>query len=351
MPVRKHHVLVLFVAIAISAFAVPSNQTQNTIKEKYRNLEVGAFTIDKGVELPADLFTALPQEIVSQMQEKKVFDKVSAVSDANAVGNADAGVSVLRMTGVVTAFHPGSRKGRYFGGAFNPGAYTQIYATIQFVDATTNALIDESDVVGTLSGGFGGGDSKNVVKEFAESLVETTKYVVLKAPLAHGEGAPKIADDAVQETVELSDSGFNAAQAKVNELAGKGYRLARFRVTSYQTAELLMAKVSETGKYEYLLYRAMLPSNVQKELTKRSADGYRYRPHTVTMLKNKMFVIAERESSASPINYEYRVHATMLQSSAENNVREDQAQGFTLIDSRKTMENHHVLLLEKRVEK
>jgi hypothetical protein len=342
-------VLLLLLTSFVAAFATSADQTQNTIKEKYRNLEVGTFTIEKGIELPADYFATLPQEIVSQLEAAKLFEKVSTVSVDTATGSRAAVAPVLRMTGVITAFHPGSRKGRYFGGRFNPGAYTQIYAYIQYVDAATNTLIVENEVVGTLTSGLGGGNSKNVVHEFATSLVETTKFILLKPPLSSAD-EPANVEDAPCEKVELSESAFDAAQSKVNELAAKGYRLVSFKTTSYQTANLVMAKTGESAQYQYVFDKALLPTSVQKELTKKSLEGYRYRPHTMIMLKNHVFAIAERDAKAPASHYEYRLHATVLVSSAEKNIRDDQAKGFVLIDCRKTSENQHMLLLERKLE-
>jgi hypothetical protein len=349
--VRKNSLLLLL--IAFSVFAAASDQSQNTIKQKYRNLEVGAFTIEKGVDLPADYFAALPQEIVSQFQESKLFDRVST-APTNVGQTTDPSLPaspVLRMTGVITAFHAGSRKGRYFGGAFNPGAQTQIYAYVQYVDAATNALIVENEVVGTLSSGFGGGNSKNVVREFAESLVDTTKFIVLKPPLSAADEPPRVPDDAARETVELSDSTFDATLSRVNDLASKGYRLLSFKTTSYKTANLVMAKAADTAQYQYAFFKAIMPGNIEKELNGKSLEGYRYRPHTMILLKDRTFVIAERDASASPAHYEYRLHATMRVGSAEKDIRNDQADGFVLVNCRNTSESHHMLLLEKKLEK
>jgi hypothetical protein len=344
----KTCVLLIFVASLVAASQTSIDQPQEILKQKYRNLEVGSFTTEKEVDIPPDYFEALPQEVISQLQESKLFEKVTAREKATTRPTSDA--PALRMSGVITAYHEGSRKGRYFGGNFNPGANTQIYAYVQYRDATTNALIAETEVVGTLSSGLGGGNSKNVVREFAESLVETTKFILLKPLLSAADELATIAENAPRETIKLSDSAFNAAQSKLNDLSAKGYRLVSFRTTSYETADLVMAKVADTPQYQYLLYRAMLPTNVQKELTKKSWEGYRYRPHTMILLKNHVFAIAERNSAVPGGRYEYRVHATMRESSAEKNIREDQAQGFVLIDCRKTMETHHMLLLEKTVE-
>jgi hypothetical protein len=348
--VLKTCLLLLFVASLVAAAQTPIDQTEKTVKQKYRNLEVGRFTIEKDIDIPSDYFKALPQEAVSQLQVSKLFENVISSADVTTTTPPASATPVLRMDGVITAYHEGSRKGRYFGGVFNPGANTQIYAYVQYRDASTNALIAVTEVVGTLSGGIGGGDSRNVVHEFAESLVETTRFVLLKPVLAAANEPAEIAEDAVRETVELSESQFDVAQSKMNDLAAKGYRLADFKTTSYETAILVMAKVAETPKYQYLLYKAMLPTSVQKELTRRSSEGYRYRPHTMIMLKNHVFAIAERNSGAPAVRYEYRVHATMRESSAEKNIRDDQAEGFVLIDCRKTMETHHMLLLERKVE-
>jgi len=344
---RRRFVLVLFVALSVAASGVASDQIHNTVKEKYRTVEVGGFTVEKGVELPPEFATALPQEIVAQLQESKVFAKVSAISDTTAATPASS-APVMRMTGIVTAFHEGSRKGRYFGGAFNPGANTQIYAYVRFTDAATNALITETEVVGTMAGGLFGGDSKKVVHEFAKSLVDTTKFIVLKPPLTATDQAPKVADNAERETVELSDSAYDAALARVNDLAAKGYRLVDFKTTSYQTANLTMAKTGDHAQYQYAFFKALLAGSVQKDLTKKSQEGFRYRPHTMIVLKNHVFAIAERNTSAPSARYEYKLHTTMLESSAEKNIREDQGQGFVLVDCRPTMDNQHMLLLEKK---
>ena len=84
---------------------------------------------------------------------------------------------------------------------------------------------------------------------------------------------------------------------------------------------------------------------MQKNLNKGAAEGYQLFPHTLAAL-GAFAVIMEKPPVPTDTRYEYRFHTSMRESSAEKNVVEDQAQGFTLLETAQIL-GQRVVITEK----
>jgi hypothetical protein len=341
--------LLMFFSVNYS-ISQPARSDGSTVKDKYHAVEVDSFETQSGVELPPDYFAGLQDELVKQLQESDQFEAV--LRSGQEPPKAD--MPVLRLTGVVTGFKEGSRAKRYFVG-FGAGT-SQIFANAKYIDRATGATVIEQEVIGTLSGGLFGGDSKSVMHDFAKTLVTTTKLTLMKKlPVLNQESTqpallavPTIL--AERTTLGISAGDLQAQQEKLNELAALGYRIITYASTGNKTATLTLEKGADQAQSRaYLMFKTALPGTMQKELNKAAAEGYRLVPHTLGFLGG-YFLIAEKAATVSNARFEYRVRLTMRVSSAQKNIKEDQAAGYVLIDASELPSDIHLFVLEKSID-
>jgi hypothetical protein len=341
---RRLYAVCVVALFSILTLPASGGEVQNTVKDKFHVIEVDPFEIQKGVNLPPDYFASLQDELVKQLEESHQFKAV--LRPQQPPPSADE--PVLRLTGVVTGFKQGSRAKRYFGG-FGTGA-GQLIAHTRYIDRSTGDTVIEAEVIGTLTGGVFGGDSKNVIHDFAKAVVTTTKLTMLKPLSSERHEVTKTAESSVPaetKTLDISASDLGPGQQKLNELAAQGFRIVNYASTSNKSATLTLQKSADGSQgCEYRLLRTLLPGNLQKDLNKAAADGFRLVPHTVGFMKG-YFLIAEKPAGPDGVRYEYRIHATVRVSSAEKNVKEDQAQGYVLIDTSQVLNNTHLIVLER----
>src|SRR6202162_2488232 len=163
-----------------AAQVAPRPARQVALKDKYHTLEVEKFEVQKDVKLPSEYIQLLQDEILKQFQSSEKFKEVLRGGE----NPGDAAAGVLRLTGTVTYFDPGSRGKRYIG--FGAGA-AEVLVHVIFVDRSTGESLIEEEVRGVMSGGLFGGGTKNVRHEFAQKLVNTTKLLLEKPVPAHAE--------------------------------------------------------------------------------------------------------------------------------------------------------------------
>ena len=339
----------LMLDCAAYGISQPRTPDPSTIQERYRAIEVNSFEVEAGVDFPPHYFARLQGELIKQLQEKHLFEAVLKPDEQP----PRAEMPVLRLTGVVTKFKEGSRAKRYFVG-FGAGT-SQIFAHARYIDRESGQTVIEAEVIGTLNGGLFGGDTKNVIHQFAASVVTTTQLMLLKKPVAEKAVAVlpastgNAADAPEQTTLEITHSDLDARQKVLNDLAEKGFRIVRYASTSSKSATITLEKRGDASQeHKDLMMQTQLPGTLQKELNKAAAEGYRLVPHTLGFLKG-YFLIAEKGAPAPGVQYEYRLHVTMRVSSAEKNVREDQAQGFVLIDTSQVQNSMHMIVLEREI--
>ena len=321
-----------------------AENSQGTLKDRYHVLLVEKFDIQPGVDFPPDYLASLPQELVDKLKDSKKFTEVLMPGENPGDENAPA----LRLTGTITGFDQGSRGKRYLGVGIGAA---RIFVTLHYLDRTSGQVIFEDKVIGTLAGGVFGGDSKGVVQELARSVAATTKLLLLRSQSAPGNVVGTLSTSATEEptdrqVLQIKASDLSGAEQKLNELAAAGYRLADFRITGSRGAQVTMEKATGPPQtYHYLLVHAITPGNVQKNLNKGAAEGYRFSPHTLAALSG-FAVIMEKLPVPAETRYEYRFRTSMRESNAEKNVAEAQTQGFVLVESGQLL-GQYVVISEK----
>ena len=323
----------LFCITLFSTFTLSqtANTSEGSLKDKYHVIQVENFDIQPGVELPPDYLANLPQEVVHELKESKKFSEVLASGENPSAENTP----VLRLTGTITGFDQGSRGKRYLG--FGIGA-ARIFVTLHYIDRTSGQLVFEDKVIGTLSGGVFGGDSKGVVRELARTVAVTTKLALLRNPSDPNSIVAPSPSSAAEGTMDrqvlaIKASDLTGAQQKLNELAAAGYRLTDFKITGSRGADLTMEKSAVPPQtYQYLLVHALSSGNVQKNMNKGAADGYRLSPHTLAALSG-FALIMEKPPTLAETRYEYRFLKSLRESNAEKNLTQAQTEGFLPVET------------------
>jgi hypothetical protein len=349
---RKCALLLLAMEVA-AVSAVPFARAES-VSDKYKIIQVQQFAIEKNVDFPANYFTHLQEELVAQLKESQKFSAVLQPSETPA--NPDQ--PRLCLSGTVTRFDPGSRAKRYFGG-YGAGA-ARVYARVIYRDCASGNTVLEEDVIGTLSGGSFGGDTRNVAREFARAVVNTTKLVLQKSLPANGStiaqaqkpeikdvggSAPAESTAAERKVLSIKSDDFPGAEQKLNQEGAAGFRLVRFDSTGNKSADLTLEVTEPQRKYEYRLLHAMLAGNLEKQLNKAGAEGFRLVPHTISAMGG-FSLIVEKTQSTVPGQFAYHFETAMRMGNAEKNVREHEAKGFMLVDisERQAL---HIVVLEK----
>ena len=348
---------VLLLLLCACSLGVGADSKPERVKDKYQAIEVGAFDIQKGVDFPAELLSVLQGEVIRQLRESKEFAEV--LSAGAAPGQADA--PVLKVTGTITHFKPGSRKKRYFGGGFGAGA-AEVFAQITFSDRATGRVILSENVTGILTSGLGGGATSDVAKQFARQLVDSTKLVGERrlpqldqfaagpAPAARPEQpseanpapiSPPVMD---RHTITISSGHLDEAEKNLGDDGAAGYKVIAFALTSDKTADLTLEKTVGSPTYEYTLLHGIRIGGLEKRLNEKGEEGFRLLPQSLVQLRNETMLIAER-SSRSGSHYEYKLHQSVLVSSAQKSIDKDEAQGYTLAATSNQV--LHLILLEK----
>ena len=316
------------------------HKSGESLKDKYKTVQVGTFDVQPGVDLPAGFAQDLPNAVAKQCKESNKFQEVLLQ------GETAEKPPTLLISGTITQFDKGSRGKRYWAGNFGAG-YARLFLTVRYRDASEGRVLYEDKVVGTLSSGVFGGDEHKVLDEVARTLMANAKLILLRPVPQPGtekisDATAKGADAAATQVVAISGHDLKEAERKLNELGGAGYRLADFQLTGNTSARVTMEKSSTASQtYQYVVVHALSPNNVQKNLNKGGAEGYRLTPHTLTPLSG-FACIMEKEGTETA-RYEYHFRTSQLESNAEKNVVEEQAQGFVLVESGDLLGMHAVI--------
>jgi hypothetical protein len=344
---RKAVLIVLLFCIALlTTFAMSqtTNTSEGSLKDKYHVIQVENFDIQPGVELPPDYLASLPEEVVHELKESKKFSEVLASGE----NPPDEKAPVLRLAGTITGFDQGSRGKRYLGVGIGAA---RIFVTLHYLDRGTGQIVFEDKVIGTLSGGVFGGDSKGVVHELARTVAVTTKLALLRNPSDPNQVATTPSSSATEgsadrQVLAIKASDLTGAQQKLNELAAAGYHLIDFKITGSRGADVTMEKSAVPPQtYQYLLVHALSSGNVQKNLNKGAADGYRLSPHTLAALSG-FALIMEKPPTPAQARYEYRFLKSLRESNAEKNLTEAQAEGFVPVETSQIL-GVYVVIVEK----
>jgi hypothetical protein len=169
--IRLHRKFIPLLLILLGCWPAFGQTTQKpeSLKDKYQNIEVARFDIKEDTKFPVESRDVIMSQVVEELKQLKKFKQVSSAGETTA---QDAG-PVVRLSGVITKYKPGSRAKRYLVG-FGAGA-TKVVAHITFTDVTSGATLFEKDVDGTVWIGVFGGDSSGATRGLAKEVAKVTK--------------------------------------------------------------------------------------------------------------------------------------------------------------------------------
>lgn len=331
----------------------PAERAQ-TIKQAFSTVEVAVFENKQDSNFPAEYVVPLQAEIKKQLVNAKVFSEVTQEDESTPASKPQNSASrVLRLTGAITSYDPGSRAKRYVIG-YGAGS-AEIDSRISFVDAASGQVLMTQDLRAILSGGFLGGKSEGALKDYARQVVNKVKLMQEMRVPAPGEtiapmtatGTPSGSDKPPQVTVPITDKDWADCEQKLNQYAADGYRLNGLTITGPHSAEAAMIRTDAlAAAFQYKLLHTLKASSLGKDVNKLAMEGFRVSPQTLVTIGMRPTVVVEKSSPSFNDSYLYIIKETMLVSSGKKNVDEVQSQGYTLIGETEHGSNH-ILLFEK----
>lgn len=333
---------------AMYAFAVRAQNTNEPLlKDKYHSLEVEAFHAEEGSDFPSKQVIPLEDEIVKQFQASKKVQDVHRAGEKAA--NPDT--PVLRLDGTITRFRSGNQAERYFVG-FGAGS-TEIYVHVSLVDTSTGRTMATEELRGIIASGFLGGQSSEILHDFARRVVTATQIMMEKRLAVAEKTAASGEAESVsyeQNALPLDAGNLDAAQKQLNALAAIGYRVTGARVSGKRKAKLLLEKsASPPDVYEYRLFHVLWDPKIKKDLDASGANGF----HLLgtTLMSNFGGIVSwvmEKPPGPQKSVYTYHVHETFRVSTAEHNIDGDRKDGYDLAGTAE-MTGGHITVTEKVV--
>ncbi|MGP0072480.1 MAG: DUF4410 domain-containing protein [Bryobacteraceae bacterium] len=138
----------------------------------YSAVEIDRFVADRGVAFPTDYQSALVDDIAREISVEFPTIITLRQGDPTPYGHA-----VLRISGAVTGFKPGSRTKRFLIG-FGAGA-TVVRVRVRFIDAAGGRVLLEREMSGVTWTGVGGGDSQGAADSLARRIAKFCKSAQL----------------------------------------------------------------------------------------------------------------------------------------------------------------------------
>jgi Domain of unknown function (DUF4410) len=129
----------------------------------YTAVEVDKFVAAPGVDFPLDYQSALAEDLARQISV--LFQTAAIVHPGDTVPYGEA---LMRISGVITRFKPGSKMKRQLVG-FGAGA-TVVEARVWFIDAATGEVLLNRTVKGVTWSGIAGGDARSTGNSLAKKI-------------------------------------------------------------------------------------------------------------------------------------------------------------------------------------
>lgn len=329
----------------------PTQAAPHIVKESFDTVQVDLFENPKDSNFPDEYLVALQQEIVKELVSAKVFPEVVAAGQP--ITRQDA--RVIKLSGLITKYNPGSRAARYFG--MGGAGAADINSKITFVDATTGRPLMSQELRAVLASGAFGGKSKDAIKDYARQVVNKVKLMQNMRVPPDVAGAAPVAVTAAsgsspssmpaQQTITITDQDWVGSEQKLNERAANGYRLTGLTITGKHTTDAALARTDATAdSFQYKLLHTLLSTSLGKDINKFAAEGFRASPNTLIILNNRPFVIVEKSTPPFKFTYQYILKETLRISSGQKDVEKVQNQGYTLIGETEHA-TAHILLFEK----
>jgi hypothetical protein len=208
------------------ASAAP-NQTSNSsvdqsiLRQKYHAIQIDEFAVKSGIDFPPEYRRRAQQEIVGQLSDAKVFDQVLQAGQQP----TQAGTPLIRLSGTIINYTPGSRSKRYVGGGFGAGA-AEVDVEIAFGDATTGQHLRTEKLRAVFTGGVFGGSEDKIAEELARRVVMQTRFMLdRKIPPAESSATtpntstPSPAPD--RHTLTMNAKNWSEGEQKLEQEAAR----------------------------------------------------------------------------------------------------------------------------------
>ena len=169
----------LVVCLLIAVFPIASlhlafanaQQRRADLKNRYDIIEVTPFTVEQGVNLPAELMQSIMDGILKDLRRTKKFKYVLAPGDAKQTDTS----RTIRLVGTVTQYKHGSRGKRLV--AIGLAGDRKIVAHVKFIDKTTGETLIEADVDGQIYTGLLGGSPRGAPSGIGKDVAKIAKKV------------------------------------------------------------------------------------------------------------------------------------------------------------------------------
>jgi hypothetical protein len=321
---------------------------QLVFRQKYRAIQVDEFEVKQGVEFPPEYLKKAHQEIVKQLATAKVFDEVLQTGQQA----AQAGAPVIRLSGTIHNYTPGSRAKRYVGG-FGVGA-AEVDAQVTFLDAATGQRLLIEELRAVFTGGLFGGSEDKIAEELARRVVMQTRFM-LDRKIPHADSGTTISNSVPvspatdRHTLTMNAKNWSEGEQRLGQEASAGYRVVDFSLTGKSTADVELEKLATPPDvYQYRWVHIRLSTHLQKEVNKATEEGFHAFPQSLAVLVPYLTVLMEKPPGPSTIQYQYLVTEPMSMSHAQKDAETHQREGYILLDE--TEFGTHILLFEKTSE-
>jgi len=140
---------------------------------------------------------------------------------------------------------------------------------------------------------------------------------------------------------------FGTMQTDLNTVGACGFRLSGFgsAQSASRTASLHRDSPDATP-YQYVIVRAYRSSKIQKALNQAGAQGYRLRPHNLTLNTLPPILVMEKSSASAHENYEYLYFTSGRKSKLRGKAEAAIQQGYQVV-VQDACPAGHILILER----
>lgn len=171
----------------------------------------------------------------------------------------------------------------------------------------------------------------------------TTTVATIALVLSAGLLSPAASQDAsrIRDYRLLATNKTSTMQKELTEAADAGYRFEKAMggSSAFGGSEVVVIMSRARGgqgtpRYEYKLLATNKTSTMQKELQEAGDAGFEYRDQTVfnsAFGGDEVVVILERDRTATPLRYEYKLLGTNKTSTMQKELQEAGDAGFEFI--------------------
>jgi len=169
-PISRRLLAVLFLISLCEGFA-SSQPRRDDLKNRYDSIEVTPFTIQQGIDFPAEYMQSMMVGVIKDLRRTNKFKHVLTQGEAQQSDDA----RTIQLLGIVTQYKHGSRGKRLV--AIGLAGDTKIVAHVKFIDKATGKVLVEADVDGQIYTGLLGGSPKGAPTGIGKDVAKIAKKV------------------------------------------------------------------------------------------------------------------------------------------------------------------------------